>query len=133
MSWVANLLVSVASDDVDTVAAFNEWLRDRAPRSWPEGEPGPGYLNEITGKDTRWGGWKNPECDVWAGTVDKADLDAVVRKFGETAWRQPNAVQLFVMDQQEVFFRLWMIREGKLQQYAPERPDEGEPDFWVDE
>jgi hypothetical protein len=45
-------------------------------------------------------------------------------------WHAPNAVQLMLMDQEEWFFRIWMIREGRLQQYAPELPDEDEESFW---
>ncbi|WP_222864434.1 hypothetical protein [Micromonospora sp. WP24] len=39
-------------------------------------------------------------------------------------------VQLFVMDQEELFFRIWMIRDGALRQYAPSSPDEEDDEFW---
>ncbi|WP_328443839.1 hypothetical protein OG780_01560 [Streptomyces sp. NBC_00386] len=41
-------------------------------------------------------------------------------------------VQLFVMDQEESFFRLWMIRGGKLRQFAPLEPSEEDEAFWPD-
>jgi hypothetical protein len=67
---------------------------------------------------------------VYAGALNHADLDAVVKHFGSVAWRKPNAVQLFLMDQEQSFFRVWMIRDGALQQYAPTSPGEEDDDFW---
>ncbi|WP_432158936.1 MULTISPECIES: hypothetical protein [unclassified Streptomyces] len=76
-------------------------------------------------------GGKYPECEVWAGALDHADLDALRRRFAETPWRQPNAVQLLVQDQEESFFRLWMIRGGELRQYAPLEPSEEDDEFYA--
>jgi hypothetical protein len=39
-------------------------------------------------------------------------------------------VQLFLMDQEEAYFRIWMIRDGELRQYAPLKPGENDEDFW---
>ncbi|MFJ2083393.1 hypothetical protein ACIOBK_12715 [Micromonospora chokoriensis] len=60
----------------------------------------------MTAADNQWGGRKNPECEVFAGALNHADLAAVVEHFGSVAWRNPHAVQLFLMDQEDVFFRL---------------------------
>lgn len=80
---------------------------------------GCGKLALITGADSQWGGYKYPECDVYAGALNHADLDALVAHFGSVPWHTPDAVQLFVMDQEQSFFRVWMIRDGMAQQYAP--------------
>lgn len=45
-------------------------------------------------------------------------------------WQCPNALQVFVMDQEESFFRVWMLRGGELRQYAPVVPDEEDPGFY---
>ncbi|MGC4815182.1 hypothetical protein ACLQ29_32115 [Micromonospora sp. DT228] len=47
-----------------------------------------------------------------------------------SSWHHPSAVQLLVMDQEESFFRVWMIRDGALRQYAPSSPDEEDDEFW---
>ncbi|MFC9094213.1 squamosa promoter-binding protein 15 [Streptomyces sp. NPDC003737] len=133
MSWVANVMVSVDLDDGANVAALSMWLRAEAPqRGQPEGPGGRGvgYLHRITGPDTQWGGWKYPECEVWAGALNHADLDALRQRIFEMRWRQPNAVQLLVMDQEESFFRLWMIRGNELRQFAPLVPNEEDDDFY---
>jgi hypothetical protein len=31
---------------------------------------------------------------------------------------------------EQLFFRVWMIRYGRLQQCAPDRPDETDDEFW---
>ena len=84
----------------------------------------------ITGAGNQWGGHKNPECEVFAGALNHGDLAAVVKHFGTLAWHNPNAVQLFAMDQEESFFRVWMIRNGALRQYPPSSPDEEDDEFW---
>ncbi|WP_319464164.1 hypothetical protein [Micromonospora sp. RTP1Z1] len=91
---------------------------------------GCGELALIAESDNQWGGYKYPECAVYAGALNHADLDALVEHFGSVQWHTPNAVQLFVMDQEQSFFRVWMVRKGKPQQYAPTSPDEEDDQFW---
>jgi hypothetical protein len=74
---------------------------------------------------------KWPECRVWAGALNHCDLDALRRRVAETPWREPNVVQLLVMDQEESFFRLWMIRGGELRQFAPSVPSEEDAGFYL--
>ncbi|MBN6054875.1 hypothetical protein JYK22_23265, partial [Nonomuraea sp. RK-328] len=76
------------------------------------------------------GGWKYPECDVWAGALNHADLKAVLDRIARMPWRWANVLQVFVMDQEDSFFRVWMPRDGELRQYAPITPDEDDPDFY---
>lgn len=42
----------------------------------------------TSAEDSRWGGSKAPECEVWAGALNHADLDALRRRFFETPWRE---------------------------------------------
>lgn len=132
VSWVANVMVSVDMEDRTLVESLSEWLRREAPRGWDTPERGVGFLGETTGRDSAWGGWKYPECEVWAGALNHADLDAVLDHIAQMPWRCPNALQVFVMDQEESFFRLWMLRDGELRQYAPVSPDENDPNFYSD-
>lgn len=84
-----------------------------------------GFLNLLTSADTnQWGGWKQPECEVCEGALNHADLDALKQRAFEVPWREPNLVQLLVMDQEEGFFRMWMIRGNELRQFAPLEPNE---------
>lgn len=131
MSWVANVMILVDMTDNENVEALSEWLRTEAPRRSGHEGRGVGYLNPLTDVGSaRWGGWKAPECDVWAGALNHADLEALRQQFIETPWREPNTAQLFVMDQEEAYFRLWMIRGGELRQFAPLVPDEEDEDFY---
>lgn len=131
MSWVANVMISVDMGDNQNVEALSEWLRTEAPSQSGLEARGVGYLRLLTGAGTeQWGGWKVPECEVWAGALNHADLDALRKRFFETPWREPNAAQLLVMDQNEDFFRLWMIRGEELRQFAPLVPAEEDEDFY---
>ncbi|MET7333228.1 hypothetical protein [Nonomuraea sp. NPDC005650] len=130
MSWVANVMVSVDSWDRANVESLSEWLRTQAPLRWDTPARGCGFLRDTTGQDTTWGGWKYPECDVWAGALNHADVKAVLDHIAQMPWRCPNALQVFVMDQEESFFRVWMLRDGELRQYAPVEPDEEDEDFY---
>ncbi|MFJ9780773.1 hypothetical protein ACIRSS_14385 [Amycolatopsis sp. NPDC101161] len=60
-----------------------------------------------------------------AGTLNHADPGALLNRVRTL----PHAVQLFLMDQEQLFFRVWMFRDGELRQYAPEQPDEADPAF----
>jgi hypothetical protein len=64
--------------------------------------------------------------------LNHADLNAIRKRFAKIPWRVPNAVQLFLMDQEEFYFRVWMIRDGELRQYAPLKPGENDDDFRPD-
>ena len=50
-------------------------------------------------------------------------------QFAAMPWQVPNAVQLFLMDQEQQYFRVWMLRDGRLQEYLPAEPDENTDDF----
>lgn len=105
---------------------FSEWLERDAPRR--SGVPGTGVggLGDLVGEEaTDWGGPKSPEARVWGGALNHADLAAVVVRFKAMPWRVPAAAQLFVQDQEETYFRLWMIRDGRASQYAPPPPADG--------
>lgn len=131
MSWVANVMMSVDVADSASVEMLSEWLRKDAPRRAQPQAHGVGFLKLLTTPGTNeWGGWKHPECEVWAGALNHADLDALKQRVFETAWREPNLVQLLVMDQQEGFFRMWMIRDNELRQFAPLQPNEEDEGFY---
>jgi len=148
MSWVTNIMVSAKLQDRANVEEFARWLgevpRDYVrPNTWPPeawepgGVFGPGKEQPYCGDLAEsphdvWPGPKVNECTVWLGVLNHADLSAVRRHFAEIPWCLPNAVQLFLMDQEEFYFRVWMIRDGELCQYAPLKPGENDDDFWLD-
>jgi len=123
MSWVSNIVISVDIQDRHVLDLFNAWLRTEAPKRDGITGAGVGFLGDLTSPDANnWGGGKNPECQVWAGALNHADLDAVIAKFTELPWHVPAAAQLFVMDQEQSYFRLWMLRDGRAHQYAAAPP-----------
>ncbi|WP_253885101.1 hypothetical protein [Actinokineospora diospyrosa] len=126
---MTNVMVSVDMGDSRVVELFNEWCRADLPKRNDPGRRGTGSLRLITGEGTQWGGPRYPECVVWAGTLNHADLGAVVDWFRGAPWRYPNQFQLFLLDQEQAFFRVWMIREGEIRQYAPTVPHEDDDDF----
>lgn len=120
LSHVTNVMLSVLPDDRARAEEFSVWLEEHCPHkdrrvTWT----GCGSLNLISGPDHQWGGYKNPECDVYAGTLNGADLAAVVVQFAGIRWRFPGNVQLFLMDQEESHFRVWMLSDGEAKQHIP--------------
>ncbi|MFD4433299.1 squamosa promoter-binding protein 15 [Nocardia sp. NPDC058497] len=115
------MMLSVSFEDEPLVGQFSDWLRSNG--AWPGATvPGCGFLLNLTGNDVRWGGRKLPECTVWAGALNHADIPAILAKAAEFGWQEPDTVQLFLMDQEDICFQLWMIRDGAWQQYAPMDP-----------
>ncbi|MGX1540973.1 transposase [Streptomyces adustus] len=91
VSWVANVMISVDAADSASVEALSEWLRTDAPRRAQPEVHGVGFLKLLTSPETnQWGGWKHPECEVWAGALNHADLDALKQRVFEMPWREPN-------------------------------------------
>lgn len=120
VSWVANLMIQADPEDRTTVRALSEWLEHEAPRAYDNQVHGVGWLKDLTDPDdNQWGGGKNPECDLWAGALNHADLNAVLARIGTLPWRFPGCVQVFLMDQEQSYFRLHMFRDGRLRQYEP--------------
>ncbi|MFD3703038.1 squamosa promoter-binding protein 15 [Nocardia sp. NPDC058658] len=124
MSWVTNMMLSVSFEDEPLVVELSDWLRSHGG---PHGSTlrGCGYLRDLTSDEARWGGRKMPECTVWAGALNHADIPALLAKVAEFAWLEPDTVQLFLMDQDDICFQVWMVRGGVWRQYAPMDPFEG--------
>jgi hypothetical protein len=121
VSYVANILLMVSGDDAASVPELDRWLQEDAPwrePSVPPGATGVGSIRQLTNEC--WGGWKNPECRVWAGVLNHADLSALIEHVGTMPWAHPEAVQLLIQDQEETYFRLWTWRGGRMRQCAPE-------------
>ncbi|MFI1523476.1 GNAT family N-acetyltransferase [Kitasatospora cineracea] len=120
MSHVANVMLSVEPDDRPLAEELSRWLESDAPLRGRDGRTGwVGALRETTGADTRWGGGKFPECDVYAGALNHADLAALVARVEQLPWQQPGFVQLMVMDQEEAHFRVWMFHGPRLRLLTP--------------
>lgn len=124
--------MSFSVEDDAVAADFNNWLLRHAPWRGPTVPPNAtgdiGFLNDLTADEVRWGGFKGPACTVWGGALNWADLADVVDKFSQMPWLFPGAVQLMMMDQGQSYFRIWMIRNGKPVQVAPEL-ENGDDDF----
>ncbi|WP_431727377.1 hypothetical protein [Verrucosispora sp. TAA-831] len=110
------------------------WLEREAPRraeaspnAYGDEARGVGALRSLTDPEShQWGGGKNPECEVWAGALNHADLDTLLTHIRTMPWRYPQRVQVFLMDQEESYFRLYMCRDGVWQQYAPLPPPDAD-------
>jgi hypothetical protein len=146
MSWVQNVIISAHRSDRANLNALAAWLREQPAeyldrkrwrpedfepanirqREWPYS----GDLAEIP--SDAWPGPKYAECIVWIGVLNGADLEKIRARVRSIPWRVPNALQLFLMDQEEQFFRMWMLRGGSLRQYSPDEPDENSDEFWGD-
>ncbi len=136
MSWVANMMISVALPDRVLLPALADWLEREAPWNAHSGRvdrQGVGTLTDQTSPETTtWRGSMYPECTVWAGVLNHADLPAILAKVASMPWQAPGAVQVLLLDQEETYFRLWMIRDGRMTQFAPAPPpedDDSQP--WV--
>jgi hypothetical protein len=59
VSWVSNVLVSVALEDRDTIEAFNHWLVSEAPRRYDTPAKGVGQLGDLVGDEAPAGAARN--------------------------------------------------------------------------
>lgn len=120
MSWVATIMLSVRIDeDSALVEQFSEWLRTEAPRREAADARGVGFLHRLDQAEGGWGGWKHPEAILFGAALNHADLPAIVHRFGQIPWRAPQHVQLFIKDQEQEVFRVWLLQEGRPVQCIP--------------
>lgn len=124
MSWVANVILTTDLMDEVRGDELSQWLREQAPTRHGAGHGVGGLARTAT-----WGGWKNPECTVFTGVLNHADVDAVVRHVERMPWAYPEFLQLLIRDQEDVFFRLWMFRFGRLVELTPPHP-QVEEEVW---
>jgi hypothetical protein len=132
VSWVSNFILVVDYADVDVVLVLSDWLKTDAPQregayvdAQGNAARGVGWLGRLSKPhDNHWGGRKNPECEVWAGALNHAALPALLDRVFTAPWRNPEQVQVLLMDQPESYFRLYMCRGGVWGQYAPPPTDD---------
>lgn len=129
MSRTTEIVLHVGAEDEDLLTELSFWLQAEAPRV-DERVGGPtGHLLPLTGEmgAEAWGGFKSPSSTIWAGVANHLDVNAFVAEIERLPWRRSEAVQAFIRDDGDPWFRVYMIRDGAARQYAPP-PPEGEQD-----
>jgi hypothetical protein len=115
MSVVTNVMVSfciLEFEKPDFLQHLRGWFRDK------------GDLTSITHGHSDptpywWGGTKHPECQLWAGAYNHLALGEMLRHFEAIDWAWPEFVQIFVKEEEEATFCVFMFREGRLTQVLP--------------
>lgn len=69
-----------------------------------------GALAEVTS----YGGWKHPEWTLYAGSLNLADLSAIVENVAAAPWEYPDYAQLWLRDEDDLSFSMWMFQGGLL-------------------
>jgi hypothetical protein len=63
-----------------------------------------------------WGGGKVPGCYLFAGTFNYLPLDDFIAELNKLEWREPEAFRMFVQEDDDRAFGVWVIRDGALEQ-----------------
>jgi hypothetical protein len=118
MSVVTNVMVSFCNLEFEKPGFFPQlesWFEDKGGLgSITHGHSGP--------QPYSWGGNKHPECVLFAGAYNHLDIDAMLKHFGSLDWAWPELAQIFIMEQEESTFCIYMFKDGSLQRvlaYAP--------------
>jgi hypothetical protein len=95
MSRVTNaiLTANVGRKPDDELASVNQFLR--------ENKIGVGEFRDVT---DRAGGHKHVERRVYVGAFNHAETKQIVRAVEQAPWREREAVQLFLKEQEEELF-----------------------------
>jgi len=92
--------------DSESVTQLSDWLA----KTTRFGE----RLLRLPGEP--WGGSKQPEAVIFAAALRDFDCTGLITRVGETAWSWPDAVQLFIRDQEDASFGVWMFVDGVFRQ-----------------
>lgn len=115
------MIVYVQDGDGAHLEDVSFWLTDQAPRTDDRTAAPGGHLLPLTaelGRDA-WGGAREPTSVLWAGTLNHVELDGLLSRLCTIPWKAPEAVQVFARDDGDPWFRLYMLREGRMRQYSP--------------
>ena len=112
MSWVTNVMLSFPSPR-DRV--FVDELNDRTTAHSSSAD----NFGEVSAPSGAWGGAKNPECRVFATSLNHYDLAALITKIEQLGWTDRRCVQVFIKDQQDCCFGVWMFDGDGLHEVLP--------------
>jgi hypothetical protein len=122
MSRVTELVVIVNPTDQSAVQELSFWLTEDNANQDDRGSGGTGNLLPLT---ENWGGYKNPSSELWAGALNYIDVAALLTHMTEINWTEPDQVQILVQEEEDDYFRLYMIRNGALRLFTPPSADAG--------
>jgi hypothetical protein len=110
MSVVTNLIVGydiLEHEDAAKMAEFREWFEQLdGIRAIAGGH------HDWSKPESWWGGQKNPECELWGGAYNHFDHEAFWSHMNRLGWAYPASVQVFLKDQDDARFQVWMIADG---------------------
>jgi hypothetical protein len=115
MSVVTNVMASFCKlefEQTDFLRKLRAWFEDK------------GGLASITHgfsdpEPYSWGGNKHPEVELWAGAYNRLDLGAMLGHLEAVDWAWPELAQIFVQEQEEATFCVYMFRDGRLTRVLP--------------
>ena len=105
MSAVTNILLHIDLDTANRIEEVNEFFSRKDLRGWPP---------LVSLDDPRlprgwYGGDKRLEADIYVGAYNHFELQSFIEYLQSIAWRDDDAVQLFVKEYDEMEFKLITI------------------------
>jgi hypothetical protein len=111
-------MLSVGSRESRNLDALNEWMAAQVPEH--------GDLNRLRLLNKSvWGGTKWPDA-LYGAALNHWNLRALVDRVAETPWIEPHLVQLFVSDEWDFTFGVWMFHQNEFVEVLPPRDTGGE-------
>lgn len=120
LSRLSNIVVSADPEDVPVVLRFSNWLAGEDDAS-DENAPSTRRVGSLVEAVSR-GGWGPSPWPVHSGVLRNARHELLVEWFARAAWQYPEYAQLWLRDQDDNVFSLWMFRDGVLQRITPHPP-----------
>jgi hypothetical protein len=114
MTRTTEILLHVDVEDEDLLTELSFWLQSEAPRADERVDGPTGHLLPMTGEigAEASGGFKLPAATIWGGVSNYLDVNAFVAETERVPWRRSEAVQAFIRDDGDPWFRMYMIRDG---------------------
>jgi hypothetical protein len=101
MSYVQNVLI--AGGDRAGMEQLNLLVRQHTRDDQKSQE-----FTDLTAYE--WGGYKGPECDLWACAFNYGpSMDDLIDMVEAVTWRDPACIQIFYMDQNDLTFEVWPV------------------------
>lgn len=110
MSWITNIMLSLPiGEDVERrICEVNEFFGSGLNGSLKDDEQFPSLVPinscwELKGKSF--------EANVFVGAYNYFPIDEFLVHLGKVAWDDPLSVQVFIMDEEDVSFRIFNLKK----------------------
>ena len=122
MSRVTQVVVVAHPVDRSHMEELAFWMTERNVND----DPAYGRVGNLLPLDEGWGGYKRQSSELCAAACNYLDAPGFLAHVAKINWDERAVVQILVQEEEDEYFRLYMLRGDGLREFTPP-PEAGPP------